>query len=225
MLGGLERVEEGVEEAEAREAVLEAGLVEERDEAGEGLSPTTGAICISLSPRYSVVSRPIRTIDRSNDSHGPWLSRTLSIVLARHRLTHSHTRTELRIATVVGRWRRPARTPRCRRPTRRSPDSRPRSSRRAPRRPAWRGRVRRRTPRAGTALIGPRLRPTHSIDLHFLLWNYGTFQVSDSDDRWFQRTRAQVTWLFRRLSIVPSPRHQSHPLSNTKRRILDRYRG
>ena len=34
----------------------------------------------------SAVSSPIWTIDRSQDSRGPWLSRRLSIVLARDRL-------------------------------------------------------------------------------------------------------------------------------------------
>ena len=50
------------------------------------LPPTTVAICISLSPYNSAVSSPIWTLESSNNSHGPWLSRTLSIVLARHRL-------------------------------------------------------------------------------------------------------------------------------------------
>ena len=47
----------------------------------------------SFLTRNLVVSSPIRTIDRSNDSSGPWLSRTLSIVLAKHRLSHSQTPT------------------------------------------------------------------------------------------------------------------------------------
>ena len=37
---------------------------------------------------------PIWTLDSSNDSHNAWLSRTRSIVLARHRLIHSQTPTE-----------------------------------------------------------------------------------------------------------------------------------
>ena len=50
------------------------------------LRPTLGGAFLC---HISVVSSPIWTIDRSNDSHIPWLSRTLSIVLARHRLNHS----------------------------------------------------------------------------------------------------------------------------------------
>ena len=50
---------------------------------------------MSFLTRISAVSSPIWTINSSNDSHGPWLSRTLSIVLARHRLNHSRTPTEL----------------------------------------------------------------------------------------------------------------------------------
>ena len=49
----------------------------------------------------SAVSSPIRTLDSSNDSHGPRLSRTLPIVLARHSLTQTRTPTEcgIRIET------------------------------------------------------------------------------------------------------------------------------
>ena len=46
-------------------------------------SPTPNdrdAICISLFTRNSVVSSPIWTLESSNDSHAPWLSRTHSIV-------------------------------------------------------------------------------------------------------------------------------------------------
>ena len=47
---------------------------------------------------------PIRTIESSKDSHGPWLSRTLSIVLATHCLNQSQKPTELQIlSSDVGR--------------------------------------------------------------------------------------------------------------------------
>ena len=65
-------------------------------EAGQDRRPTTVAIC------NSVVSSPIRILDSPTESHSPWLFRTLSIVLTRHRLNHSQTPTELQIATVVG---------------------------------------------------------------------------------------------------------------------------
>ena len=61
------------------------------------------AICISLSLHNSVVLSPIWTIDRSNDSHGPWLLRTPSIVTCLDtRLNHSQISTELQIAAC--RW-------------------------------------------------------------------------------------------------------------------------
>ena len=53
---------------------------------------------------------PIRTIESSNDSHGPWLSRTLSIALARHHLNHSKKTKEFEI--VARRWRRADPAPR-----------------------------------------------------------------------------------------------------------------
>ena len=58
------------------------------------LSPTTVTICVSLSTRNPAVSSPIWTIDRANDSYGLWFSKTVSIVLTRHRLNHSLNSTE-----------------------------------------------------------------------------------------------------------------------------------
>ena len=58
------------------------------------------AICVSFSTRNKVVSSPIWTFDSSTDSHGPWLFRTLSTFLTRHRLTHSQNPTEFSIAAV-----------------------------------------------------------------------------------------------------------------------------
>ena len=45
-----------------------------------------------------------RSILPTHSSTVTWLSRTLSIVLARHCLNQTQTPTELQIATVVGRW-------------------------------------------------------------------------------------------------------------------------
>ena len=53
----------------------------------------------------SAVFSPIRTLDSSNDSRGPWLSRTRSIVFARHLFNHTQTVTEFLLAPVVGRSR------------------------------------------------------------------------------------------------------------------------
>ena len=53
------------------------------DEAEDFACPQPqSAIYVSFSPRNSVVSSPIWTMESSNDSHGPWLSGTPSIALA-----------------------------------------------------------------------------------------------------------------------------------------------
>ena len=60
------------------------------------------------------------------------------------------------------------------------------------------------------------------FEISFETRNSVSFPVSDLDDREFKRTRARVRGLSRALSIATSLRHQSHPLSNTERRILNR---
>ena len=58
---------------------------------------------VSLSTRNSVVSSPIWTIDGSNDSHGPWLSRTLSSV-TRHDASLNHPQISTRILNRYCGW-------------------------------------------------------------------------------------------------------------------------
>ena len=65
---------------------------EERVE--EGLRPPAVTIRVSFSTLNSVVSSPIRTIERSHDSHGPCLFSTRSIVLAQHLSNHAQNPTE-----------------------------------------------------------------------------------------------------------------------------------
>ena len=75
------------------------------------------------------------------------------------------------------------------------------------------------------ALRRPHLPPTHRIDLRFVLWNFGTFQVRFG--LWRVPTYSSaVTWLSRSLSIVhSSPEHQSQPLSkHTNVELLNRCR-
>ena len=55
-------------------------------EPSRDLPAPTDEIFVSFLTRISTVSIPIWTIDSSNDSHGPWLFSTLSIVAARDRL-------------------------------------------------------------------------------------------------------------------------------------------
>ena len=65
--------------------------------------------CVSFSGTTVRCKHPIRTIGSSNDSRDVWLSRTPSIVLALHRLTHSQTPTEF--STELGAYSRaPARS-------------------------------------------------------------------------------------------------------------------
>ena len=79
----------------SRRSCAQATLGARRRANADDLPPTTVAICISFSTRNLVVSSPIWTIDRSNDSHGPWLSSIYSpSSKARHRLNHSLKPTE-----------------------------------------------------------------------------------------------------------------------------------
>ena len=79
-------------------------------------------------------------------------------------------------------------------------------------------RVSRRRRRRASAWTGSRPAPNHSIDLYFVLCNYGTFQVPDLDFGEFQRTRDGLHGLSRTRSLVSSsPDTSLTPLPNTKR--------